>query len=189
MIALETGRLFLRNFFPSDWEALQAMIVQYQVSEMAAYDQPWPTAAEEIKGVTNWFSSGDQYHAVCQKEGGQFIGFVALNPESDEDSRVFNLGYVFNADFHGNGYATEACRAVLQNAFEKLGVERVVTGTAAANHPSRRLLERLGFQKTKESIASFYSTEDGKPIEFLGTEYSINKETWMKREAKDPPSP
>ena len=180
MIAQETERLVLRNFQASDWQALQAMIVQYQASEMAPYDQPWPTTPEDIQGVTHWFSSGDQYHAVCLKEGGQLIGFVALNPESEADNRVFNLGYVFDADFHGQGFATEACRAVLQNAFDKLGVERVITGTAALNLPSSRLLAKLGFQKTKQSMVSFYSTEDGKPIEFLGEEYSLNKETWMK---------
>ncbi|HEX3049756.1 MAG TPA: GNAT family N-acetyltransferase [Aggregatilineaceae bacterium] len=108
------------------------MIQQYAASEYAAYDHPWPTSDDEIKGVTEWFASGDHYFAVCLKETGQLVGLVALNPEED-DVHALNLGYVFD--------------------FEQLQVEKVVTGTAAENQPSCRLLERLGFEKTGESRA------------------------------------
>ena len=64
MTTMETERLVLRNFRTSDWEALHEMILQYESSGFAAYDQPWPTSAEEIKGVTGWFASGDSYLAV-----------------------------------------------------------------------------------------------------------------------------
>ncbi len=178
MVALETQRLVLRNFNFSDWEDLHAMIVQYKASGYANYDQPWPAAPEEIKGVVNWFASGDQFLAVCLKETLQFIGFVALNPEADEGSRVYNLGYIFKADFHGKGYASEACRAVLAHAYRTLLALSVVAGTAAANLPSCRLLERLGFQKTGESMGSLQNSADGKPIEFLGCTYSLTREAW-----------
>lgn len=174
MNPLETERLAVRNFTASDWEALHEMIVQYQACEVAAYDQPWPTSPEEIKGVAGWFASGDGFLAVCLKDTGQFIGFVALNPE--EESQVYNLGYVFNEQFRGKGYATEACRAVLSRAFGPLQAKKVVTGTAAANQPSCRLLERLGFRKTAENIGSFRTDEFGKPIEFLGYSYVIERE-------------
>ena len=154
------------------------MIVQYQASELAAYDQPWPTSEEEIKGITQWFASGDNYLAVCLKEPSQFIGFVALNPEAGEDSQVYNIGYIFDANFHGKGYATEACREVLCHAFEQIHTDKVVTGTAAVNRASCRLLERLGFQKIGESIGSLRTTADGKPIEFLGYTYALTREEW-----------
>jgi RimJ/RimL family protein N-acetyltransferase len=144
MISLETDRLILRNFQPGDWGTLHTMITQYEASGMAAYDQPWPTSPEDIKGIVNWFASGDQYHAVCLKEGSWFIGFVALNPETNEGSRIYNLGYIFHADFRGKGYASEACRAVLQHGFQNLKADRVIAGTAALNLPSYRLLEKLG---------------------------------------------
>ena len=175
MIRLETERLALRNFHADDWQALRAMILQYQATPLALYDQPWPTSPEEIQGVTAWFAAGDAYLAVCLKESGQFIGFVALNDESKEDRRQYNLGYIFDADYHGQGYATEACRALLDDAFQRLGADAVVTGTAEANIASRRLLERLGFVKVRETISMFQTTPDGQPIEFLGYSYELAK--------------
>jgi RimJ/RimL family protein N-acetyltransferase len=183
MIAIETQRLILRNFQSNDWEALHEMILQYAASEYAAYDQPWPTSAEGIKGVTEWFASGDNFLAVCLKDTGQLIGFVALNPEepSGKASRVYNIGYVFNANYQGQGYATEACRAMLNQAFGQLQAQRVISGTAAVNRDSCRLLERLGFQKTSEQMSSFKTGEDGRPIEFLGYSYAISKPEWENR--------
>ena len=120
MVSLETPRLVLRNFTADDWKALHEMIVRYQASEYAAYDQQWPTSAQEVKGVAEWFASGDHFLAACLKNAGQLIGFVALNPEGGEESREYNLGYVFHSGYHGHGYATEACQAVLERAFGEL---------------------------------------------------------------------
>lgn len=178
MTTLETARLVIRNFRISDWEAVHEMINQYESSEFAAYDQPWPTSPEEIKKITEWFASGDSYLAVCLKDGGRFVGLVSLNSDQKEDGREFNIGYIFNFDDHGQGYATEACRAALDYAFERLQAQRVLTGTAAVNRASCRLLERLGFKKIAESIASFRNTQDEKPLEFLGYTYTLSRDEW-----------
>ncbi len=178
MTMLETERLTIRNFRISDWEALRELINQYESSEFAAYDQQWPTSPEEICKIAEWFASGDSYFAVCLKDTGRFVGFVSLNQEQKEDCREFNIGYVFNFDYHGRGYATEACRAAIGHAFDRLQAQRVFTGTAAANRASCRLLERLGFTRTTARTASFRNTPDGKPIEFLGYTYAISRDEW-----------
>lgn len=186
MILLETDRLIIRNFRPDDWQALHRMIGQYQASEYAAFDHPWPTSEEEIGNITAWFASGDDFLAVCLKEAGQFVGFVSLNPEQDGDSQVWNLGYVFDFDYHGQGFATEACRAVIERAFGPLQAQTVISGTAAANRPSCRLLERLGFRRIAQETCSFRSTSAGKPIVFLGYTYAISKEEWDAATRKSP---
>ena len=148
METIRTERLTIRNYRPEDWRDLHEMIVQYQASEYAQYDHQWPTSPEEIQGVATWFSQGDSYLAVCLQTTGKQIGFVALNKEEREDGLAFNLGFVFNSDYHGQGYATEACRAAIDRAFDRLGAARIVTGTAPENLPSRRLLARLVLQET-----------------------------------------
>ncbi len=184
MIPIETERLVVRNFEVDDWEALHDMIVQYEASEYAAYDQQWPTSAEEIKGIAEWFAGGDNFLAICLKDTGQFIGFVALNPEGEEGSREYSIGYVFNSNYHGHGYATEACKVTLDRAFDELQASKVVTGTAALNQPSCRLLEQLGFRKIGEEVSSFKTAEDGKPMEFLGYVYALSKEEWEKQRSQ-----
>ncbi len=178
MTAMETARLIIRNFAISDWEALHAMVLQYESSEYAVYDRMWPTAADEVKKIAESFARGESYLAVCRKDTGRFIGFVALSQEQDPNCRAYELGYVFNSDHHGQGFATEACRAVIAHAFERLAADRVNTGTAAANQPSCRLLERLGLRKTAECTASFRNGPDGKPLEFLGYMYAVTKDEW-----------
>lgn len=178
MTTLETDRLIVRNFMVSDWKALHQVIKQYQSSEYAAYDHQWPTSEEEIKKITEWFASGDGYLAVILKDEGQFVGFVSLSRGRNQDTGEMNLGYVFNFDYHGKGFATEACRAVISHAFDQSQVERVVANTAAANHPSCRLLERLGFTRMSESKGSFRTKADGTPIEFVAYTFELSRDEW-----------
>jgi RimJ/RimL family protein N-acetyltransferase len=119
MTKLETQRLTVRNFRISDWKALYEMINQYESSKFAAFDHQWPTSPEEIEKITEWFASGDSYFAVCLKDTERFVGFVSLN-QKQKDHREFNIGYIFNSDYHGKGYATEACRAAIGHAFNRL---------------------------------------------------------------------
>jgi [ribosomal protein S5]-alanine N-acetyltransferase len=176
MIAIETTRLLLRNFNKDDAEPLREMIVQKESSEYAPYDYEWPTALDEIKRITAWFASEDHYIAICLKETGKLIGYIGLNPVQGSESCVFDLGYCFNSDYHGQGYASEACRAVIEYAFSDLKAESLTCGTAAANTPSCRLIDRLGFKKTGEETISFRKTPDGKPIEFTGYGFMLSKE-------------
>jgi len=184
MTPLVTERLEVRNFTVDDAPALREMILQYQASEYAAYDHAWPTSVDEIRNVAEWFASGDAFLAVCLRESGKLIGYVALNPAEDADgqdlqpSRVYGLGYCFSFDYHGRGYATEACRAALGRAFDELGSDSVTAGTAAANAPSCSLGARLGFRRVEERTASFRSAADGTPIEFLAYIFAIDRADW-----------
>ena len=179
MNMIETDRLAIRNFTADDWRDLQEMIVQYQASALAQYDHEWPTGADEIKGVAGWFASGDSFLAACLKTTGKVIGFISLNPEEVKDRTVFNLGYVFNSDYHGHGYASEGCRAMLARAFGPLAADEVITGTAVANQASCRLLQKLGLRVTGESTGSLRNTPEGKPIEFLGQTWAITRAEWL----------
>lgn len=152
------------------------MILGYVASPYAQYDHQWPTDFEEIKGVAEWFASGDRFLAVYLKQAGKLIGFVTSNLEESA-----NLGYIFNFDFHGHGYATEACGALVDYGFNVLGVNKFNSGTAAANTPSCRLLERLGFEVIEENTGSFQTTEDGNPIEFNALKLTLTKEKWQSR--------
>jgi ribosomal-protein-alanine N-acetyltransferase len=179
MTAIETDRLSIRNFEAGDWQDLQEMVVQYQASEMAKYDHEWPTSTDEIKGIAGWFADGDRYLAVCLKATRKLIGFIALNPREREDSVEFGLGYCFNFDYHGEGYATEGCRAVIDHAFDQLAADRVVSSTAANNSRSCRLLRRLGMKETGRGTGSFRKRPDGHPIQFVSVTFAMSTDEWL----------
>jgi RimJ/RimL family protein N-acetyltransferase len=179
MKAIETDRLVIRNFVAGDWRDLKEIATKYQASEYAQYDHQWPTTEDEIKEVTEWFAGGDSYLAVSLKATGKVIGFMCLNHKDKEAEQVFGLGYVFNVDYYGQGYATEGGRAMLKRAFDSLGADKVTAGTAAANGPSCRLLERLGFKEKGRATGSFWKTEDGKPIEFETVSLELSRDRWL----------
>jgi [ribosomal protein S5]-alanine N-acetyltransferase len=176
MKALATQRLLIRNFCPEDADALRETIVLYTASPYAVYDHAWPTSPESIKNIVQWFAGGDGFLAVCLKENGTFLGFIALNRSENQECCEYELGYVFSPLFAGHGYATEGCKALLNYAFDTLGCERVSSHTALLNQASCRLLSRLGFQKTGEDRASFQQDVNGRRIEFTALTFHLARE-------------
>lgn len=184
MNPLQTPRLTLRSFEPDDWRHLQVLAMQQHASEYAVYDHEWPTSEEKLRGIATSFSADDSLLAVCLRETGTFIGLVSLNRAEGEQDVAYDLGYRFDEGYHGQGYATEACLAVMAYAFEDLGAARLTSGTAAANEASCRLLARLGFTKTGEQVGSFWKTPDGRPIEFLGYSFEATRGRWAESPAR-----
>ncbi|MBN1579915.1 MAG: GNAT family N-acetyltransferase [Anaerolineae bacterium] len=161
MVSLETDRLIIRSFSPDDWQDLQEVAIAYQASEWAKYEDPWPTEAEKVKGMAEWFANGDDYLAVCLKTTNKLIGLIAINRRQEQDKPVHNLGYVFHPGYYGKGYATEGCRAAMGYLFEQLAADGILTGTHPDNEPSVRLIERLGLKATDRG------------------EYAISREEWL----------
>ncbi len=61
------------------------------------------------------------------------------------------LGWSLAPAFTGQGYASEAVRAVIDVCFGALGLRRVHAGCFADNEPSWRLMERLGMRREEFS--------------------------------------
>jgi RimJ/RimL family protein N-acetyltransferase len=80
---------------------------------------------------------------------GQLVGDVVLFLRSARHAGG-EIGYVFHPDVAGQGYATEACAALLTLAFDGtdgLGLHRVVARMDARNDASSRLASRLGMRR------------------------------------------
>jgi RimJ/RimL family protein N-acetyltransferase len=77
---------------------------------------------------------------------GELVGDVLLAWHSAEH-RGGEIGYVFNPDFSGHGYATEAVHTLLHLAFDDLGLHRVVARIDARNRRSAQLAARLGMRQ------------------------------------------
>ncbi|KKM93210.1 hypothetical protein LCGC14_1210680 [marine sediment metagenome] len=105
------------------------------------------------------------------------IGFISL-PKKEKG--IFDFGFVFHPDYHGSGYATEGCKVVLKHVFEVLQADQINTGTAKDNIPSCNLLKRLGFSPIGEDTISLRKEEKRKPIEFVGIDFTLSREEWIK---------
>ena len=84
--------------------------------------------------------------AVIVRATGTLAGSVSLT-WPDSEHRQGEIGFILNPAHHGNGYATEAARALLRVAFEELHLHRVCGRVDARNTASARVLERLGMRR------------------------------------------
>lgn len=74
------------------------------------------------------------------------IGYHTIN----WPNRHVEMGYWLGAEFVGQGLMTKACRALIDFAFDKLTLNRVMILCATGNARSRAIPERLGF--TQEGV-------------------------------------
>ncbi len=98
--------------------------------------------------VAEWAESGRGLYAVERRGDGRLIGLTGLHRAAFEASFTpcIEIGWRFVAEVWGQGYATEAARAVLHDAFGRLGLPRVYSFTAAVNLRSERVMRRLGMR-------------------------------------------
>lgn len=103
--------------------------------------------AREI--IARHAAQGFGFWAVEEKAGAPFIGFVGLNrPKPDLPfGPCVEAAWRLSPDHWGKGYATEAARAVLTDAFGPLGLAEVVSFTTPGNARSRGVMERLGMRR------------------------------------------
>jgi ribosomal-protein-alanine N-acetyltransferase len=174
-----TERLILRPFEAGDWRALQGYVSQEAVTR---YDFEYPTSDEGCQGLVAYFGAQAGYWAVCLREGGRLIGHLVCTPKAPEELRTWDLGFVFDPAYHGQGYATEACRRVLAYVFGELGAHRVEAGCHPDNAPSWRLLERLGLRREAHFRKNGFlrRAADGTPIWTDGYVYGMLEEEWAE---------
>jgi RimJ/RimL family protein N-acetyltransferase len=91
--------------------------------------------------------------AMEVRETGRVIGEVLLKYAAADD-RCGELGYAMAADVQGQGYASEAARAMLRLGFEEFGLHRVMARLDARNGASARLLERIGMRLEARHVES-----------------------------------
>jgi RimJ/RimL family protein N-acetyltransferase len=85
---------------------------------------------------------------ITNKADGEFMGHAIL--AFREAFGEPELGYALGKAFWGQGYATEAARAIVQYGFEQPNVSRIFAVVFQENEPSWRILKRLGFEYEKD---------------------------------------
>ena len=83
--------------------------------------------------------------AGIDKETGRYVGDFVLILRSVEH-QCGEVGYVLHPDFAGRGLATEGARHMLEIAFDRLQLRRVVARIDARNVASARVLAKLGMR-------------------------------------------
>jgi RimJ/RimL family protein N-acetyltransferase len=83
-------------------------------------------------------------------EAEEVAGFCACGLEGGFPKLVNG----FAPTYWGQGFATEAARAVLDHCFTTLGIEQIATTVDGPNTASQRVLERLGMRSQGEKTVN-----------------------------------
>jgi RimJ/RimL family protein N-acetyltransferase len=81
------------------------------------------------------------------------------------DGPAPDVGYWLGIPYWGQGYATEAARAVIDHAFTALGYDALQAGARVTNPASRRVLEKCGFQWTGVGLYRIRSIDSSAPVD------------------------
>ncbi len=145
LLPLKTARLTLREFVPSDLEALQALAGDARVLEYAPAETRALEAVRRARvapAARRRPARRRSYElAVVLNRGGKLIGACDL---ALTGARGADVGYMVAPRHWGHGYGTEVARALVAFAFGPLALERLSAVVAVENDRSRRVLANAG---------------------------------------------
>lgn len=159
---LTTERLQLRCLRNDDWPVLERILTDPTVRQFLG----GPVGSELLTKLST-SELGSQEGVFVVVAGSAAVGTVSIDHERDDRE----LSYQFLPEHWGNGYAKEACRAVLDWAWKTTDSESLIAVTQSANARSLQLLDRLGF--VFETTFIEYEAEQtqvrlARPIEMRG---------------------
>ena len=151
---LETERLRLRKLAPQDLDSL----LEIYGDPLAMRYFPKVYTREEVRehflerNLARYADPGHGLYAVERKEDGEFLGLAGPTLQEVEGQTYIEVGYHFKPAAWGKGYATEAARACMQYAFDRLGAQQVVSFIGPRNEPSQRVAQRNGLRLEKRIL-------------------------------------
>ncbi len=156
---ITTPRLILRPAMPGDGDAMhEAKVETWDM--LNRWMMPWAKeigTAEDSEAVVR-----NAYAQFILREDLMMIGFRCEDKipvvysglhRFNWSIRKFEIGYWVRKSAQGQGYATEAANALTRYAFDGLKAKRVQIFHADGNDGSRRVIEKLGFEK--EAVRRF----------------------------------
>lgn len=163
---LETDRLRLRAPTPDDAHALA---VERSCDFVMRYNLYRPSTAEEIAEELEAFE-----HIIVEKsDTGELVGCISLR----DDALRYHIDSLeiqawLAERFAGQGYMTEALRALIPRLFTEREIDLLSVRIMSANTASVRLVEGIGFKK-EGCIRRAVRHYDGRVFDMLV--YSITR--------------
>jgi RimJ/RimL family protein N-acetyltransferase len=158
---LETERLMLRRPTLADVKAITALANDLRVSiNLRRVPHPFfeehavefvRSLAEEIRNTV--------FLIECDTAPIGVVGVDWREPEAPE------LGYWLGVAHWGQGFGTEAARAVIDFTFEEFDIEHLVSGARVTNPSSRNILEKCGFQWSGVELHRFEALGSSTPVD------------------------
>jgi RimJ/RimL family protein N-acetyltransferase len=160
---IETNRLIIRNFHPSDFEDLYDYL---SCDEVYEFEPGEPVSIEQAKQLSVGRSAGSDFFAVVLKQLEKMIGHLYFAQVEPKRLLTWELGYIFNPEYQRKGYGSEAAIALVDYAFTNKSIHRIMARCSVENTASWKMLEKAGFIREGyfRKYGFVHRDADGNPI-------------------------
>ena len=187
-VLIETQRLRLRNWRDADLAPFARLNADPRVMEFfpRALDRT-ESDALVARERTRIDAKGYGLYAAEVKASGVLIGFIGLADVTfaAQFAPAVEIGWRLSRVSWGSGYASEGARAVLDDAFTRLGLRSLVSFTAEWNMRSRRVMEKIGMVRDADADFLHPSIPAGHKLA-PHVLYRIDCEGWETARARGP---
>jgi len=150
---IETSRLILRRWRESDLAPFAEQNAEPEVMRFLG----GPLNRDESDAYVRRAEAHHAAHGFCkwavEAPGiAPFIGAVGLSHVAFDASftPAVEIAWRLHKRYWGQGYATEAARAAIQDGFTRLRLVQIVALTTLGNLPSQHVMQRLGMTRDIE---------------------------------------
>ena len=145
---LQTDRLVLRQLTIADTDFVFQHFRDPRVTQYLM-DEPPVADYAQAQAIVNFYldPEGKTHNrwGIVRKTDNRLMGTCGYHKWAKVHFRA-EIGYDLSPDCWGQGYMTEALRAMIHNGFEQMELNRIEALVYINNHRSLQLLQRLGFK-------------------------------------------
>ena len=120
---IETNRMVIRDFTMNDINDMQDILGD---DETMRNCEPAYTIEKTADFLQKFCIGKKGAVAAMHKESGKVIGYILFNEFAES---VYEMGWIFNRNLWGHGFAYESCKAVIDYAFDKMNAHKVFAET------------------------------------------------------------
>jgi [ribosomal protein S5]-alanine N-acetyltransferase len=176
---IETERLVLRPYQTGDVPAINEITSDPEVTRCSLLP---PVPIEVTRDIVNRIVQMQEdappdeppcAFVITLNGDGTLIGYCRIGRDRNTPDRA-DIAYYFHSRYWGQGYGTEAARALIAYGFAQFDFLRQIYALCLPeNIGSRRVMEKAGMQKEEPVTLHVWHTDSNRDVTFL--RYAVNR--------------
>lgn len=153
-IDIHTPRLWIRPLRLEDVEPLAKLWTDPQVTQYMGGPRDYDRLVNNLAADAAAEPPRYDLWPVIERASGRLVGHCGILDKEVDGVMEYELVYVLAPAVWGLGYAGEAAAALRDDAFDRLGLDRIISLIEPEHEASRRVAERAGLRLEKETVRS-----------------------------------